>query len=67
MIDLKTRRNIRLYKPESFQKRTVIKTMITQTGKIKNTGTCLGDCVICGASCCLDAGHPGPHYCYLCK
>ena len=33
---------------------------------ITSTGTCLGECVKCGASCCMDAGHPGPHFCYLC-
>lgn len=39
----------------------------SKTTDVKATGTCLGNCVKCGALCCLDAGHPGPHFCFLCK
>ncbi len=67
MNNLRLKRNIRLDKPEPFQKRKLTGIISIETGAIKDTGTCLGNCVICGASCCLDAGHPGPHYCYFCK
>ena len=40
---------------------------IDKSRKTTSVGTCLGNCVKCGSSCCLDAGHPGPHFCYLCK
>jgi hypothetical protein len=47
--------------------RSGFKTSFDKNRKVTATGTCLGDCVKCGASCCMDAGHPGPHFCYLCK
>ena len=44
-----------------------IKTSDDKNRQVTAIGTCLGDCVKCGAPCCMDAGHPGPHFCYLCR
>lgn len=46
---------------------STVKTQFDKNIKVVATGTCLSDCVKCGSPCCFDAGHPGPHYCYLCK
>ncbi len=63
--ELLLRKNYRLNKPEQLHQKELLHIKLRKNTEIKNTGTCLGDCVICGASCCLDAGHPGPHFCYL--
>jgi len=54
-------------KPGFEDQKKSSKTTFSKNIKVVATGTCLGDCVKCGSPCCFDAGHPGPHYCYLCK
>jgi len=61
MNDLKRKRNIRRNRPKFNFKNNLKNAGLRKNLEIKNTGTCLGNCVICGALCCLDAGHPGPH------
>jgi len=55
-----------LQKPK-IQRNPIIYYQNDKSKPVKATGTCLGECVKCGASCCMDAGHPGPHFCFLCK